>query len=75
MLLEARVAGATTLPWGLTPAEREVVARLRAGLTVQQVALERGNSVLTVRTHVKRAKRKVGARNLNELIARTWPTS
>jgi len=26
-------------------------------------------------THVKRAKRKVGARNLNELIARTWPTS
>lgn len=59
----------------LTEAESEVVALLREGRTPQQIALDRGRSLHTVRTQIKRAKRKVGARTINELIARTWPRS
>lgn len=74
LLLTARADAARARPWGLTQAEQEIVALLRSGLTVKQIALERNGSVLTVRTHVKHAKSKVGARTISELITRTWPT-
>jgi len=75
LLLAARAGAVSARPWGLTQAEQEVLALLRAGLTIKQIALERNGSVLTVRTHVKRAKRKVGVRTVSELIMRTWPAN
>lgn len=59
----------------LTRTEADIVAMLRDGHTPKQIALQRGRSIHTVRTQIKHAKRKVGARTLNELISRTWPTS
>lgn len=59
----------------LTETEAEIVALLRGGRTPQQIALDRGRSIHTVRTQIKHAKRKVGARTINELITRTWPVS
>lgn len=46
----------------LTPAERDVVARLCGGQTQVEAAAERGTSVKTVRAQVDAAKRKLGAR-------------
>jgi DNA-binding CsgD family transcriptional regulator len=54
---------------GLTPAERRVVRALAAGSAPKAIAHEWGLSLHTVRTHIKRAKRKTGARTLNELVA------
>jgi len=53
----------------LTPAERHVVAELAGGRAPKQIALEFGVSLATVRVHIKRAKRKTGARTLPELVA------
>ena len=58
----------------LTKAEREVVEALRDGRTPKQIAHDRGRSLATVRTQIKHAKRKVGARTVPELIARTCAT-
>lgn len=60
-------------PEPLTEAEQAVVAMLRDGLLPKQIALQRGTSLSTVRTQIKHAKRKTGARTLNDLIRRTWP--
>jgi DNA-binding CsgD family transcriptional regulator len=60
----------------LSPAEHAVVALLATGLTPKQIAAERGTSVETVRTQIKRAKRTAGARTLDELVATAWrPTA
>lgn len=54
---------------GLSPAERDVVRALARGLSPKEVASERGTSLATVRTQIKRAKKKAAARTLNELVA------
>jgi DNA-binding NarL/FixJ family response regulator len=51
----------------LTPAEVGVVERLASGLAPKQIAFERDVKLTTVRTHIKHAKRKTGARTLREL--------
>jgi DNA-binding CsgD family transcriptional regulator len=53
----------------LTPAERRVVAGLAAGAAPKELARQLGVSLATVRTHIKHAKRKTGARTLRELAA------
>lgn len=62
---------------GLTPAERRVVEALARGLAPKQIAVEQDVSLATIRTHIKHAKRKLGARTLPELAAMTaradWP--
>jgi DNA-binding CsgD family transcriptional regulator len=55
----------------LTPAERRVVNELASGRAPKEIAYGRGLSLQTVRTHIKRAKHKTGARTLNELVAMT----
>lgn len=59
-------------PPELTPAQREIVALLAAGLNPKEIALRRGTSPETVRTQIKQARSKVGARTKDELVARTW---
>lgn len=52
----------------LTSREREVVALLAKGLAPKQIAMQRGISLATVRSVLKMAKRKTGARTLSELV-------
>lgn len=59
----------------LSPAEHAVVAMLADGLTPKQIAHQRGTSVETVRTQIKRAKRATSARTLDELVASAWRPS
>jgi DNA-binding CsgD family transcriptional regulator len=62
---------------GLTAAERRVVEGLASGSAPKELAHRWGVSLATVRTHIKHAKRKTGARTLAELAAMTaqadWP--
>ena len=51
----------------LTEAEAEVVRLLASGLAPKQIAHMRGVALSTVRSQLKRAKRKTGARTLAEL--------
>ena len=44
---------------------------LANGLTPQQIAFAQDVSLSTIRTHIKHAKRKLGARTLPELAAMT----
>jgi DNA-binding CsgD family transcriptional regulator len=53
----------------LTGAELKVVAGLAGGSAPKELAYRWGISVATVRTHIKHAKRKTGARTINELVA------
>jgi DNA-binding CsgD family transcriptional regulator len=53
----------------LTRREREIMSLLAEGLTTQQVAGTLFLSVLTVRTHVRNAKEKLGARTTYHAIA------
>ncbi len=53
----------------LTPMERRVVVGLAGGSTPKQLAHRWGLSIATVRTHIRNAKRKTGARTLAELSA------
>lgn len=55
----------------LTPAQRRVVEALANGLTPQQIAFGQDVSLSTIRTHIKHAKRKLGAQTLPELAAMT----
>jgi DNA-binding CsgD family transcriptional regulator len=61
----------------LTAAERRVVEGLASGSAPKELAHRWGISLATVRTHIKHAKRKTGARTLPELAAMTaqadWP--
>jgi DNA-binding CsgD family transcriptional regulator len=62
----------------LTKREVRVVEELARGRRPKQIAFDWGVSLATVRTHIRRAKRKTGARTLPELAAMTaaseWPT-
>lgn len=53
----------------LSPAELDVVRAMVSGLSPKEVATNRGTSIATVRTQIKRAKKKTAARTLNELVA------
>lgn len=53
----------------LTATEREVVEALVKGRAAKQVAADRRVSLATIRSHIKHAKRKTGARTLSELVA------
>jgi DNA-binding CsgD family transcriptional regulator len=53
----------------LTPAERRIIEGLAAGRAAKELAYIGGVSLATVRTHIKNAKRKSGARTLRELAA------
>lgn len=59
-------------PGVLTHTERSVVEGLATGVAAKQLAYDRGVSLATVRTHIKNAKRKTGARTLRELA--TFPS-
>jgi len=48
---------------GLSPREREVVQLMAEGFTAEAVGARLGVSIETVRTHVRNAVRKLGARN------------
>jgi DNA-binding CsgD family transcriptional regulator len=64
-LLPARIASREPL----SPAERRIVEQLAGGKTPKQIAFEAGVSLHTVRTQIKHAKRKTGARTIEELVA------
>jgi DNA-binding CsgD family transcriptional regulator len=53
----------------LTPAELGVLALLAAGQAPKQAARELSVSLATVRSHIAAAKRKTGARTLEQLVA------
>jgi DNA-binding CsgD family transcriptional regulator len=53
----------------LTPREREIIALLAEGLNAEEVARRLIISPLTVRTHVRNAKEKLGARTMGHAIA------
>lgn len=61
----------------LTPAEVRVVEGLARGKAAKALAYEWGVALATVRTHIRRAKRKTGARTLRQLAALAanpdWP--
>lgn len=52
----------------LTPREREVMARVVAGLLNKQIASELGTSENTVKTHRHQVMEKMGANSLPELV-------
>ncbi len=54
---------------GLTPVEAEVAAALSGGRSAEAVAADRGVSVATVRTHIRRLIEKLGVANLREFEA------
>lgn len=62
---------------GLTEAEAEVVEALAQGRAPKQIARDRGVSINTIRTQLRRAKSKTGARTLRELASLVthpdWP--
>lgn len=53
----------------LTPREREVLSLVARGLTAKQIAARLAVSPLTVRSHLRNAKRKVGGRTTSHAIA------
>jgi DNA-binding CsgD family transcriptional regulator len=53
----------------LTPREREVMSLLATGLNAEEVARSLVISPFTVRTHVRNAKEKLGARTMAHAIA------
>lgn len=56
----------------LSPAERDILDRLAAGQTPQQIALARGVRDDTVYDQIGTAKRKVGASTIEHLVALAW---
>ncbi len=64
-------------PIALTRSELKVVDELARGVAPKQIARQLNRSVATVRSHIKHAKRKTGARTLAELVAMAalpgWP--
>ena len=59
--------------FGVTPGEHQVVVQLLKGLSSREIGLESGKSILTVRTHVKRAYGKIGVKTRGQLFARLLP--
>ncbi|HEY1751764.1 MAG TPA: helix-turn-helix transcriptional regulator [Caulobacteraceae bacterium] len=59
--------------FGVTPGEHQVIVQLLKGFSSREIALEFGKSILTVRTHVKRAYGKIGVKTRGQLFARLLP--
>ncbi|MDX1467286.1 MAG: LuxR C-terminal-related transcriptional regulator [Halomonas sp.] len=53
----------------LTKRQTEIVEHLAAGETADEIAAAFSRSVLTVRTQIKQACQRVGARNIANLVA------
>lgn len=68
--LEPLLGGRAFLAGGvLAPREREVLALIAAGLATADIAAHLQVGEQTVRTHVERARRKLGARNRAHAVA------
>lgn len=59
--------------YGLTQAESEVVSLLVTGANSAEVAERLGRSILTIRTHTKKAYQKLGVTNREQLFAKLLP--
>lgn len=59
--------------FGVTPGEHQVIVQLLKGFSSREIAAEFGKSILTVRTHVKRAYGKIGVKTRGQLFARLLP--
>ncbi len=56
--------------FGVTPGEHQVVVQLLKGYSSREIAAQDGKSILTIRTHVKRAYGKIGVKTRGQLFAR-----
>lgn len=65
----ADVAEVLLLAYGLTPRERDVLARVVAGLPSRAIAMELHITAATVQDHLKSIFAKTGARSRRELVA------
>ncbi|HEY3797952.1 MAG TPA: helix-turn-helix transcriptional regulator [Caulobacteraceae bacterium] len=59
--------------FGVTPGEHQVIVELLKGSSSREIAQASGKSVLTIRTHVKRAYVKIGVKTRGQLFARLLP--
>ena len=59
--------------FGVTPGERQVIVQLVKGYSSREIADQFGKSILTVRTHVKRAYGKIGVKTRGQLFAKLLP--
>jgi DNA-binding CsgD family transcriptional regulator len=59
--------------FGVTPGEHQVIVELVKGFSSREIAEEFGKSILTVRTHVKRAYGKIGVKTRGQLFAKLLP--
>jgi DNA-binding CsgD family transcriptional regulator len=59
--------------FGVTPGEHQVIVQLLKGYSSREIAAQFGKSILTVRTHVKRAYGKIGVKTRGQLFARLLP--
>ena len=59
--------------FGVTPGEHQVIVQLLKGYSSREIADQFGKSILTVRTHVKRAYGKIGVKTRGQLFARLLP--
>jgi DNA-binding CsgD family transcriptional regulator len=59
--------------FGVTPGEHQVIVRLLQGYSSRDIADQFGKSILTIRTHVKRAYGKIGVKTRGQLFARLLP--
>ena len=59
--------------FGVTPGEHQVIVKLLQGHSSGDIAGEFGKSILTIRTHVKRAYGKIGVKTRGQLFARLLP--
>ena len=56
--------------FGVTPGEHQVIVELLKGYSSREIADASGKSILTVRTHVKRAYGKIGVKTRGQLFAK-----
>ncbi|HZZ89955.1 MAG TPA: helix-turn-helix transcriptional regulator [Caulobacteraceae bacterium] len=59
--------------FGVTPGEHQVIVELVKGYSSREIASVFGKSILTVRTHVKRAYGKIGVKTRGQLFAKLLP--
>ncbi|MEU0970589.1 helix-turn-helix transcriptional regulator [Streptomyces sp. NPDC005917] len=65
----ADVAEVLLLAYGLTPRERDVLARVVAGLPSRAIATELRITAATVQDHLKSVFAKTGVHSRSELVA------
>jgi len=59
--------------FSVTPGEHQVIVQLLKGFSSREIAQEFGKSILTVRTHVKRAYGKIGVKTRGQLFVKLLP--